>query len=97
MSADQDFEHIEVQNVSVDLLFSLQNNNAGDSSGVGLSRVSLRVLVTFEHELRGLQTEIENSLRNGTLQKILQGKGIRLCIISSTVSALHLSDAHVCL
>jgi hypothetical protein len=52
-----------------------------DTSGAGLSRVNIRILTVFEHDLRLLSNSLEVALRNGTLESSLAEKGLLLCIL----------------
>lgn len=52
-----------------------------DTNGAGLSRVTVRILTVFEHDLRLLANQVETGLRNGTLESNLDDLGVQLCIM----------------
>lgn len=58
-----------------------------DANGKGLSRVQLRVLTAFEHELIGLKKRLESNLNNRTLDAALLTYGLRLCTLNVEVRA----------
>jgi len=51
--------------------------------GAGLTKVDVRLVYTFEHELPMARSVVEVAVRNGTLESALAAKGIFLCVIDS--------------
>jgi hypothetical protein len=56
-----------------------------DLQGEGLSRVDVRLLYTFDHELSFARGLVQYAVTNGTFEKALADKGIYLCVIQSVM------------
>ena len=50
-------------------------------AGTGLTKVDVRLIYTFEHELPMARSMVEVAIRNGTLETALAGQGTYLCVI----------------
>jgi len=57
----------------------------GGIRGIGLAKVEVRLLYTFEHELPTARSKIKFALTNGTLEEALAAKDLYLCFIDSNI------------